>query len=284
VHDPHLRDVIFDSPAVPPVARSGVRTFAHGGVTIAKDAIAGRRAQIVFDHGPLGFMPLAAHGHADALAIWLTIDGEPIFVDAGTYLYFSGGDTRTALRESLAHNTLAVDGSSHSRAATAFNWTTTANAQLVAAERGPEWRVAGAHDGYRKSFGVRHRRRLSRTVTGYAVVDRLEGALQPLPVSLRFLCPAALEVSMADGVVAIGGRDGPLCRIVPPRGFTAATSAAQRSERFGHIAPATQLVFAGLLAGEPATTLIDIVERPVHSRHGNDRIARAASSRADVPV
>jgi hypothetical protein len=74
----------------------------------------------VFDHGSLGLMPLAAHGHADALAVWLTIDGEPVFIDAGTYRYFSGGETRSALREGLTHNSLVINQVTPSRTATAF--------------------------------------------------------------------------------------------------------------------------------------------------------------------
>ena len=34
---------------------------------------AGPLVHLVFDHGPLGHAPLAAHGHADALAVWLAI-------------------------------------------------------------------------------------------------------------------------------------------------------------------------------------------------------------------
>src|SRR5262245_48583611 len=74
---------------------------------------------------------LAAHGHADALGIWLTIDGEPGFIDAGTYRYFSGGETRSALREGLAHYSLVIDGLTPSCAATPFSWTTCANARLI---------------------------------------------------------------------------------------------------------------------------------------------------------
>jgi uncharacterized heparinase superfamily protein len=127
-------------------------------------------------------MPLAAHGHADALAIWLTIDGEPVFIDAGTYRYFSGGETRSALREGLAHNSLVIDGLTPSRAATAFSWATSASARLIEAAHGPAWSVAGEHDGYGKRFGVRHVRRIRRAATGFFIDDQLVGNTQPLPV------------------------------------------------------------------------------------------------------
>ena len=144
-----------------------MRVFAQGGVSVANDRLFGRRVHLVFDHGPLGLTPLAAHGHADALAVWLTIDREPVFIDAGTYRYFSGGETRSALREGLAHNSLAIDGLTPSRVATAFSWKSSANARLIEAAHGPAWSVDGEHDGYCNGFGVRHVRRIRRAETGF---------------------------------------------------------------------------------------------------------------------
>jgi hypothetical protein len=33
------------------------------------------------------------------------VDDQPVFIDAGTYLYYSAGSVRSQLRESAAHNT-----------------------------------------------------------------------------------------------------------------------------------------------------------------------------------
>jgi uncharacterized heparinase superfamily protein len=234
----------------------------------------------VFDHGPLGLLPLAAHGHADALAIWLTIDGQPVFIDAGTYRYFSGGEVRTELRESPAHNTLAIKGVSHSRASTAFGWATKANAFLVAAGHGPDWWVSAAHDGYRRRFGVRHIRQVSRTSTGYAVEDRLDGRNRPLPVGLRYLCHPDVSVAIEGGTVAISGNRGLLCRITPPKGFSVEIGQTLHSQRFGHIAPAPQLVFAGLLADDAAKTMIEIAEPSTAGTNAEHRTAHPAARQA----
>ena len=67
--DPHLRDAVFDSPQRSSGENDGLRVFEQGGVSVANDKLFGRRVHLVFDHGPLGLMPLAAHGHADALAV-----------------------------------------------------------------------------------------------------------------------------------------------------------------------------------------------------------------------
>jgi len=262
IRDPHLRDAIFNSPKMQSAERTGLRVCKEGGISIVDEMIMGRRIHLVFDHGPLGLMPLAAHGHADALSIWLTIDEGPVFIDAGTYRYFSGGKTRTALRESLAHNTLAIGGLSHSRTASTFAWRTVANAWLVAAGHRPSWWVVGAHDGYRKRLGVRHLRQIRRTETGFAIDDRLVDSRRPLPVTLRFLCNPDVAIAMNNNHVTISDRYGPLCRIVPPCGFLAEVAEAMYSRRFGHIAPAPQLVLAGELGDQAATTLIDIAEPP----------------------
>jgi hypothetical protein len=39
------------------------------------------------DAAPLGFLSIAAHGHADALSFILHVDGSPILVDPGMFTY-----------------------------------------------------------------------------------------------------------------------------------------------------------------------------------------------------
>jgi uncharacterized heparinase superfamily protein len=287
--DPHLRDVIFGRAPPSDLRRDeltelastpcGLAVFEHGGMSIIKDTIARRCVHLVFDHGPLGLAPLDAHGHADALAIWLSIDGEPVFIDAGTFRYFSGRETRTALRESLAHNTLAIAGQSHSRAGTAFSWLTTANGRLLDARHDSAWSVAGEHDGYQKRFAVQHVRTVRRLQNGIVVEDRLTGHHQPLAVTLQFLCGPDIEAALDGHDVVFHGRRGALCRMVPPRGFHATIAAAQFSPRFGELASTHQLVLSGELSDEAALTQIAVSEPSIVDRPG----LRSALP-ADAPV
>ncbi|MFG3757212.1 heparinase II/III-family protein, partial [Klebsiella pneumoniae] len=83
---------------------------------------------------PLGYLSIAAHGHADALSLLLHLDGQPVLVDAGTYLYHAGGAVRDRLRGTAAHNTLCLDGADQSQIAGAFNWRHAAKAQLIVSE------------------------------------------------------------------------------------------------------------------------------------------------------
>jgi uncharacterized heparinase superfamily protein len=286
-HDPHLRDAIFGSPPSSSPENAGLRVFEEGGVSVADETLFGRRVHLVFDHGALGLMPLAAHGHADALAIWLTVDGEPVFIDAGTYRYFSGGETRSALRESLVHNGLAIDGVTQSRTATAFSWKTSATARLLRATRGPAWSVEGEHDGYCKTFGVRHVRRIRRTETGFFIDDQLVRDTRlrntrPLPVTLRFLCDPRVVIALDGDNVMIGGRHDSLCRIAPPPGFTAEIAETVHSERFGHLAPTRQIVFAGALSNEVATTHIAIAGPARPPAHPGKPAVAASEPQSDM--
>jgi uncharacterized heparinase superfamily protein len=281
-HDPHLRDVIFNSPQRSTSENSGLRVFVRGGISIANETVLGRRIHLVFDHGPLGLPPLAAHGHADTLAVWLTIDGEPVFIDAGTYRYFSGGETRSALREGLSHNTLVIDGVTPSRAGTAFSWKTAANGCLLTADRGSAWSVVGGHDGYRKDFGIRHVRRVCREERGFLIADRLVGNSRTLPVTLRFLCDPGVSVARDGGKVVIGGRRGTLGLVTPPKGFAVEIVNTVHSRRFGHLAPTMQIILAGQLADDTATTHVEIVGHPKLRAHVGDGEVIASAAQSNV--
>ena len=171
--DEHIRDLLFPAPKHGVAVPNGIRVFPIGGYTVVRDRINRRRIFLVFDHGPLGYLPLAAHGHADALAIWLTVDDIPLFIDAGTYLYHSGGRIRDRLRETASHNTLVLANESQSAVSGPFMWSSHANSYLINSSPGPAWATAAGHDGYVEKFGVRHERRIARAEGGVLIFDRL---------------------------------------------------------------------------------------------------------------
>ena len=51
------------------------------------------------DIGALGYLSIAAHGHADALAVTLNKDGEEIISDPGTGSYHGHPDWRAVMRK-----------------------------------------------------------------------------------------------------------------------------------------------------------------------------------------
>ncbi len=62
-----------------------------------------------FDAAPLGYLSIAAHGHADALSFLMHVNGFPVFVDSGTYSYHVSKQWREYFVSTMAHNTVCVD-------------------------------------------------------------------------------------------------------------------------------------------------------------------------------
>ena len=107
------------------------------------------QVRLLMDFGPLGYTSTAAHGHADALSVWLSIDDEYFLVDAGTYAYHSHPEWRTFFRSTAAHNTARVDGCNQSEMAGRFLWSSKATAHLLRFEEtGNSVLIEAEHDGY----------------------------------------------------------------------------------------------------------------------------------------
>jgi hypothetical protein len=118
---------------------------------------------LIFDCGQLGFLSIAAHGHADALSVILRIGGMDVLVDPGTYDYFTHPKWREYFRSTRAHNTIAVDGQDQSEMVGPFMWGRQAVPRLLRWEPRPGGgTVVGEHDGYaRLADPVNHRRSVS---------------------------------------------------------------------------------------------------------------------------
>ena len=189
-------------------ARQGQHVFEEGGYSVVNEEIGGRQVGLLFDHGPLGYLSIAAHGHADALAVTLAVDGKPILVDPGTYLYHSGGAWRDWFRGTAAHNTLTVPGVDQSTISGAFNWSHKARSRLEQHGKGARWSLTASHDGYRRHFGFIHQRKLARTESGFAITDRLIGADLGRPAQVNFQLAPELSAQVEGHEVIV--RRGPL--------------------------------------------------------------------------
>lgn len=60
--------------------------------------------------GPVGQCGIGGHAHNDPLAFELTVAGQPLVVDPGSYLYTPLPTERNRFRAAAAHSTLAVEG------------------------------------------------------------------------------------------------------------------------------------------------------------------------------
>lgn len=146
--------------------------FREGGYFV----LARREAQAVVDCGELGYLSIAAHGHADCLSVLYAVGGRWVVVDPGTYCYHGSRDWRDHFRSTGAHNTVAIDGRSQSEMLGPFMWGARAGATQRFWGRTPLGDVfEGSHDGYARA-GVTHQRLVAMLPGGACVVvDRLEG-------------------------------------------------------------------------------------------------------------
>jgi hypothetical protein len=122
-----------------------IQTFSKSGCTIVND----RNVVLTFDHGPLGMAPFYNHGHADALSITLSVNGQKILVDPGTYRYNGEPKFRKYFKSTRAHNTITVDGQDQAIQETGFIWSHAYNAELMRKEHlNGMWLIQAKHDGY----------------------------------------------------------------------------------------------------------------------------------------
>ncbi len=267
--EPEIREALFGLTAngSTNIQLKGRRTFREGGYSVVRDEIAGRPMVLAFDHGPLGYLSIAAHGHADALAVWLDVAGRPVLADAGTWLYHAGGKMRDWLRSTAAHNTVLVEGASQSLPSGPFNWSHKARAEVIGSSHDESsWWFEAAHDGYYGRFGVNHVRRVAAGSSGEIVIsDRLEGKGVPRQVAIQFLFAPDLTVSASDGGVEARREDGLRMLMAGPDGFEPRLTRASKgtplgwvSQRFGHRTPSTAVSFVGDLGELPEVTRLHL--------------------------
>lgn len=155
--------------------------FQDAGMTILRDR--SDTAEEIWcrcDDGPLGFLSLAAHGHADALSVEVRFGGAEILADPGTYCYHGDRRLRSYFRSTLGHNTLEIAGLDQSVQGGPFMWLRQARARCTQASGlvdGPRAVWQAEHDGYRRlSPPAIHRRtvELSRVARGLTISDQLE--------------------------------------------------------------------------------------------------------------
>lgn len=126
------------------------RAFPDGGYYVLGENLGtSDEIRCIVDSGPIGYLSIAAHGHADALSLWMSIGGREFLVDPGTYTYHGPNEWREYFRGTSAHNTLRIDGMDQSVSGGKFMWTDKANVYVVGADFSEDQdEFEGYHDGY----------------------------------------------------------------------------------------------------------------------------------------
>jgi hypothetical protein len=259
--------------AARPLARPS--HFPDAGVVILRDLKA--RADELWcrcDHGPHGYLSIAAHGHADALSIEFRHGGVDILADPGTYCYLTERDFRRYFRSTIGHNTLEIGGRDQARFGGPFLWLDAPESALVATtglDGGPVASWTARHSGYQRQPGKPVHERmvtLDRRARRLAISDRIATTGRVAARLAFHLGPsvdAALTGSTAKLAWSSGGSQW-LGRLgLPPslawRAYRGAWNPilGWYSPGFAEKLPATCLIGEGLLsAGTALETTLDI--------------------------
>lgn len=203
---------------------------------------------VLADAGPLGYLSIAAHGHADALSFTLSVGGRPILVDPGTYCYHTDLTSRRYFRGTSAHNTVTVDGRDQSTQGGPFLWTRRANVAVTSwAATADGALLEAGHDGY-AGIGVRHRRRIALAGRRLTLTDAFAGGGTHRLEAFFHCDPACACRALPDGSVEIH-RPGTRVVLTPWPGATLTVHAGGSehgwfSPRFGVKVPAPTVVLS----------------------------------------
>lgn len=163
----------------------------------------------MLDCGPLGYLGIAAHGHADALALTLSIAGEECLIDSGTYSYWQEQKWRDYFRGTSSHNTVRIDGLDQSVSGGRFMWLRKAHAHIERMPSSPQdFDFRGSHGGYtRLADPVRHARSVrfdgaSNTLT---VRDEVSGR-KPHKVEQFWHFAPELDVRLTSQGLSVRGK------------------------------------------------------------------------------
>lgn len=156
-----------------------VKTFKKGGYYVLS-AYEDTEDEIksVFDCGPLGYLNIAAHGHADALSFTLSVGGKKFLIDPGTYVYQYPIEWRDYFKGTIAHNTIRIDGKDQSVIGGYYMWLIKARIKLLIWESNDEYDIVeGEHNGYmRLKDPVIHRREIffDKKKDIFKIIDRIQ--------------------------------------------------------------------------------------------------------------
>ncbi len=129
-----------------------------------------------FNAAPLGYLSIAAHGHADALSYVLHVDGIPIIVDCGTYTIHTQQDFRKYFKGTLAHNTIRVDNHDQALYKGPSLWNDHYRSKVLRCNQNElTEEIRASHDGYVKN-GVIHTRSIvfNKTENRFLIQDTLD--------------------------------------------------------------------------------------------------------------
>jgi hypothetical protein len=182
---------------------------------------------LVLDAGPHGYLN-GGHGHADALSVVLTIQGQPLLVDGGTATYTMDAAVRDRFRSSAMHNTVVMGGRSQAEPDGPFHWQAQADAHASIWQFARADYLEGRHTAYAPLTHVRQV--LAVPGLGWIFIDHVLGTGTLRADAFWHIHP--------DWLMADGSRDGLwVARAGTLVAALASSAPFRRNEEFAVYAP-----------------------------------------------
>ncbi len=194
----------FDPPDVRPTEaafRDGCRHFPHAGLTVMRRG----RDYLLVTNGIVGTAGFGNHKHNDLLGFEYHVNGAPVLVDPGSYVYTSDPDARNLFRSTAWHNTLCVDGLEQNelRAEWLFRmFEQAAPEHIEVGQDDGAYRYRGRHHGYARAADPVVHERAFTLARQSAVLEIQDVLLGQGTHRLRW------HFHFAPGVDVSVGRDG----------------------------------------------------------------------------
>ena len=163
---------------------------------------------LIVSCGPNGQNGNGGHAHNDKLSFELCIDGQDIFVDAGTGVYTLEPALRNNFRSTAHHNTVIVNNWEQNRFDTTppglFRMDNQAKARVLAWESTPDVdRFIGEHAGY-DAQGYHHQREIlfNKRERSFRIVDSIAGQTPSSTAHFHVAPGIAVHKTGTDCVIA----------------------------------------------------------------------------------
>ncbi len=231
--------------------------FAGSGQAIMRAGRGGEEIWVRCDHGPVGYLSIAAHGHADALSVELRSGGVELLADPGTFCYHDRSEWRRYFKGTSGHNTLAVDDLDQVEYGGPFLWLAGLSPKLETCRVGgtyvvQEWQAQ--HDGYRRlTDPVTHHRRVALDTRSRSVaIEDWIDANRPHNVTLSFHLGPTIAATLGQTIAHLqwnlSGQ--------PRRGKISLPPELRWTLHFGETNPPLGWYSRGFGQREPAATLV----------------------------